>query len=317
MLKKLEKPVHPGTFIREHVIPSGMSVKDAAERLGVGRPALSNLLNGNSSLSPNMAVKLEKSFGVDRQKLLDIQAAFDRYDRQGKEKRIAARTYVPSFLTIKAGQIEDWAEKNIDARHLLPVLLRKLIHSTGDELRQVDFPGYDNAERSGWDGWVEADAATPWIPEGKAGWEFGTNKNPKIKAENDYANRASVPPDEKAECTFVFVTPRNWPGKTDWARSKQAESDWKAVRAFDASDLEQWLEESISAQMWLAEQLNMPEISEFETLKQSWRRWKEASEPNMTRTMFEPSIIAYRERFKEWLEKPSEKPFVARGGFHR
>ena len=310
MSKKLEKPVHPGTFIREHVIPAGMYVKDAAERLGVGRPALSNLLNGKSSLSPNMAVKLEKSFGVDRQKLLDIQAAFDRYDRQGKEKSIAARTYVPSFLTIKAGQIEDWAEKNIDARHLLPVLLRKLIHSTGDELRQVDFPGYDNAERSGWDGWVEADAATPWIPEGKAGWEFGTNKNPKIKAENDYANRASVPPDEKAECTFVFVTPRNWPGKTDWARSKQAESDWKAVRAFDASDLEQWLEESISAQMWLAEQLNMPEISEFETLKQSWRRWKEASEPNMTRTMFEPSIIAYHERFKEWLEKPSEKPFV-------
>ena len=310
MSEKLEKPVHPGAFIKEQVIPAGMSVTDAAKRLGVGRPALSNLLNGNSSLSPNMAVKLEKSFGVDRQKLLDIQAAFDRYDRQGKEKSIAARTYVPSFLTIKAGQIEDWAEKNIDARHLLPVLLRKLIHSTGDELRQVDFPGYDNAERSGWDGWVEADAATPWIPEGKAGWEFGTNKNPKIKAENDYANRASVPPDEKAECTFVFVTPRNWPGKTDWARSKQAESDWKAVRAFDASDLEQWLEESISAQMWLAEQLNMPEISEFETLKQSWRRWKEASEPNMTRTMFEPSIIAYRERFKEWLEKPSEKPFV-------
>ena len=309
MSEKLEKPVHPGTFIREHIIPAGMSVKEAAERLGVGRPALSNLLNGKSSLSPNMAVRLEKSFGADRQKLLDIQAAFDRYDRQGKEKRIATRTYVPSFLTIKAGQIEDWAERNIDARHLLPVLLRKLIHSTGHELRQVDFPGYDNAERKGWDGEIEADAATPWIPEGKSGWEFGTNKNPKSKAESDYANRASVPTDEKAECTFVFVTPRNWPGKTDWARSKQAEGDWKAVRAFDASDLEQWLEESIPAQMWLAEQLAMP-VSGFETLGQCRQRWEEASEPKMTPTIFEPSIIAYRERFKEWLEKPSEKPFV-------
>ena len=78
MSEKLEKPVHPGTFIREHIIPAGMSVKEAAERLGVGRPALSNLLNGKSSLSPNMAVRLEKSFGIDRQKLLDIQAAFDR-----------------------------------------------------------------------------------------------------------------------------------------------------------------------------------------------------------------------------------------------
>ena len=309
MSEKLEKPIRPGAFIREHVIPVGMSVTDAAKRLGVGRPALSNLLNGNSSLSPNMAVRLEKSFGGDRQKLLDMQAAFDRYDKQGEEKSIAARTYVPSFLTIKAGQIEDWAERNIDARHMLAVLLRKLIHSTGDELRSVDFPGYDNAERRGWDGWVEADAATPWIPEGKSGWEFGTNKNPKRKAESDYANRASIPPDEKAECTFVFVTPRNWPGKTDWARSKQAEGDWKAVRAFDANDLEQWLEESIPAQMWLAEQLAMP-ISAFETIDRCWQRWEEASEPKMTPKMFDPSIIAYRDTFKEWLEKPSEKPFV-------
>ena len=310
MCEKLEKPVHPGTFIKEHVIPAGMSVTDAAKRLGVGRPALSNLLNGNSSLSPNMAVRLEKSFGVGRQKLLDIQAAFDRYDRQGQEKRIAARTYVPSFLTIKAGQIEGWVEGNIAARHLLAVLLRKLIHSTGDELRQVDFPGYDNAERKGWDGWIEADAATPWIPEGKSGWEFGTNKNSKSKAESDYAARlGSVSPAERAECTFVFVTPRNWPGKTDWARSKNAEGGWKAVRAFDASDLEQWLEESIPAQMWLAEQLAMP-VSGFETLDQCWQRWEEASEPKMTPTMFEPSIVAYRGTFREWLEKPSEKPFV-------
>ena len=64
-----------------------------------------------------------------------------------------------------------------------------------------------------------------------------------------------------------------------------------------------------STQMWLAEQLAMP-VSGFETLGQCRQRWEEASEPKMTPTIFEPSIIAYRERFKEWLEKPSEKPFV-------
>ena len=309
MSEELEKSIHPGTFIKEHVIPAGISVTNAAKRLGVGRPALSNLLNGNSSLSPNMAIRLEKSFGADRQKLLDLQAAFDLHKRRGKEKAVTVHAYVPAFLTIKARQIEEWPEKTIDARHLLPVLLRKLIHSTGHELRRVDFPGYDNAERKGWDGWVEAGAATPWIPEDKSGWEFGTNKNPKSKAESDYAARASVPPDEKAECTFVFVTPRNWPGKTDWARSKQAEGDWKAVRAFDASDLEQWLEESIPAQMWFAEQLAMP-VSGFETLGKYWQRWAEASEPKMTPQIFEPSILAYRKPFKDWLEKPSEKPFV-------
>ena len=310
MSKKSEKSTHPGTFIREHVIPKAMSVTDAAKRLGVGRPALSNLLNGNSSLSPTMALRLEKSFGGDRQKLLDLQSEFDRHNRRGKEKTVAVRAYVPGFLTIKARQIHDWAENNHEARQLLPVLLRKLVHSTGHELRHVDFPGYDNAERKGWDGFVEADSATPWVPEGKSGWEFGTNQRPREKAESDYAARlASVSPAERAECTFVFVTPRNWPAKTDWAKGKNAAGDWKAVRAFDASDLEQWLEESIPAQMWLAEQLGIRD-DQFETLDECWRRWAEASDPKMTPAAFEPSIIAYRNTFKKWLEKPSEGPFV-------
>ena len=310
MSKKSEKSTHPGTFIREHVIPKAMSVTDAAKRLGVGRPALSNLLNGNSSLSPTMALRLEKSFGVDRRKLLELQSEFDRHDRRGKEKTVAARAYVPGFLTIKARQIHDWAESNHEARQLLAVLLRKLVHSTGHELRRVDFPGYDNAERKGWDGLVEADAATPWVPEGKSGWEFGTNQRPSRKAESDYRARvASVSPAERAECTFVFVTPRNWPGKTDWARSKHAADYWKSVRALDASDLEQWLEESIPAQMWLAEQLGIWD-DQFETLDECWRRWEEASDPKMTPALFEPSIVAFRDTFKEWLEKPTQKPFV-------
>ena len=310
MSQQPKKPEHPGTFIRAHVIPAGMSVKEAAKLLHVGRPALSNLLNTRSSLSSNMAVRLEKAFGADRHKLLNLQAAFDRHSRSGKERAIAARTYVPTFLSIKARQIHNWPEHNHEPRRLLAVLLRKLIHSTGHELSHVDFPAYDNSERRGWDGRVEAAAATPWIPDGKSCWEFGTNKRPSTKAESDYAQRlASVPPSERANCTFVFVTPRNWPGKTQWADDKHATGDWKAVRAIDASDLEQWLEESISAQMWLAEQLGMP-VKGFETLDQCWRRWEEASEPKMVPALFEPSITAYRGTFKEWLEKPSKRPFI-------
>ncbi len=309
MSNQSKKPAHPGTFIREQVIPSEMSVTEAAKRLGVGRPALSNLVNGKSSLSPDMAVRLEKAFGADRQKLLDLQAEFDRLNRREKEKTIAAHGYVPSFLTIKAKQIQEWAD-NIEARHLLPVFLRKLIHSTGHELRQVDFPGYDNAERKGCDGLVEAAAATPWIPEGKSCWEFGTNQRPSTKAESDYIERLkTVPPSERTERTFVFVTPRNWPSKTEWASSKQAAGDWKAVKAFDASDLEQWLEESIPAQMWLAEQLALP-VNGLETLDRCWQRWREASEPKMTARIFEPSVIAYRNTFKKWLENPNKAPFV-------
>src|SRR5262249_50651385 len=213
----------------------------------VGRPALSNLLNGKSSLSSEMARRLEQAFGVDGQQLLDLQAASTQADLR-TNKTLAVSAYVPTFLAVKARQIHDWAETNVEARQHLAVLLRKLIHCTGRELIQVDFPGYDNAERKGWDGWIEAGAVTPWIPVGRSGWEFGTTQNPGIKADHDYAARlSSVEPLERRKCTFVFVTARNWPGKVEWAKKKNATGDWRAVRALDASDLEQWLEESIPA----------------------------------------------------------------------
>ena len=63
------------------------------------------------------------------------------------------------------------------------------MHSTGIELRRVDFPGYDNARRKGNDGLIEAGGATPWVPDGISHWEFGTDKNAGRKAEGDYKAR--------------------------------------------------------------------------------------------------------------------------------
>ena len=216
--------------------------------------------------------------------------------------------FAPSFLTIKAKQIENWADQ-IDARSRLSVLLRKLVYSTGQDLHQVDFPGYDNAQRQGPDGVVKSGAPNPWIPEGVSYWEFGTSQNPHGKAEKDYSARLkSVDPAERANSTFVFVTPRNWPGKTKWENEKKGTGDWKKVRAFDASDLEQWLEQAVLAQIWLAEQLGQPTRG-YETLERVWDRWANASEPPLTPEIFASSVAAYRDEFKKWLDKPSKKPF--------
>jgi addiction module HigA family antidote len=305
-----EANVHPGTYVRKMIIPSDMSVKEAAERLGVGRPALSKFLNGKSSLSPEMAVRLEKAFGADWKKLLNMQASYDRKMRVTADKEIAVRAFVPVFLTIKARQIEDWADSQIDARHHFPVLLRKLVHSTSNDLRQIDFPGYDNAQRKGNDGYVEVGVATPWVPEGSSYWEFGTDQNPGGKAESDYTARLkSVDPSVRANSTFVFVTPRNWHAKKAWEERKNEAGDWKFVRALDASDLEQWLEQSVPAQIWLAEQLALP-VKGFETLEQAWSRWANASEPPLTPEIFSPSITASRDTFKTWLNKSNNRPLV-------
>ena len=138
---------HPGRYIRKSVISSKLTIKAAAELLDVGRPALSNLLNGNPSLSSDMALRLERAFGVKREALLQKQADYDQYLTRERGKQIAVPVYAPGFLQITATQIEDWADKNLSARYQLSALLRRLVLTTGIDLTRVDFPAFDNAER--------------------------------------------------------------------------------------------------------------------------------------------------------------------------
>lgn len=71
-------PVHPGEVLKEDVLAeAGLSVAKAADILGVGRPALSAVLNGRASLSPEMALRFEKAFGVSMDLMLKMQLQFD------------------------------------------------------------------------------------------------------------------------------------------------------------------------------------------------------------------------------------------------
>lgn len=299
-----------GPFIKKRVIPAGMTVIEAARRLGVSRPALSNLLNGKALLSNEMALRLEKTFGADRSDLLARQAALERDRLRDADGAVAAGRFVPPFLAVKARDIEAWAADRTETRQQLAVLLRTLVHSTGDGLRRVDFPGGDNAQRPGWDGWVETRAATPWVPQGKSGWEFGVSTEPRRKADRDFAQRLkSTSVDERAELAFVFVTPRNWPGKKEWAKEKAATGEWKAVRAFDADDLEQWLEQSIAGQIWLADQLGFP-TQGCTPLDRFWEKWRNVCDPPITERMFAPAVEMHLDAFKGEIATPGGRPLT-------
>ena len=310
MAPQRKKPaIHPGTHIRQSILPAKLSVKKAAEMLGVGRPALSNLLNGKAALSPDMAMRFEKAFAAEASALLEMQARYDEFEARAGEDDIAVRAYAPAYLQITARQIAAWAE-TIDARAQLPALLRTLVHSTGNNLTTVDFPAFDNSQRKGWDGQITSGSATPWIPRGQSGWEFGCDKKSQTKAETDYQIRTTgVPAKERESTTFVFVTPRNWSGKDIWAKTKKALGKWKDVRAFDASDLEQWLEQSIPAQT---------RMREFQggagqggtTLHGIWLEWAGATEPELPKELFAPAAERYQERLETWLKAPPASPFV-------
>ena len=88
------KPVHPGDFIRTEIIAAhGLSVTAAAKVLGVSRPALSNLLNQNADLSGEMAVRVEKAFGVNMDALMRMQAAYDIAQARKYAGKIRVRRY--------------------------------------------------------------------------------------------------------------------------------------------------------------------------------------------------------------------------------
>lgn len=86
---------HPGAFIRAKIIgPHGLNVSDAAKVLGVTRPTLSNVLNGNASLSAEMAIRLEKAFGASMEDLVQMQTAHDIAEARKRADDIKVSRYV-------------------------------------------------------------------------------------------------------------------------------------------------------------------------------------------------------------------------------
>jgi antitoxin HigA-1 len=90
----MKNPPHPGDFIRTEIIePAGLSVTAAAAVLRVSRPALSSLVNGNADLSGDMALRLEKAFGVKMDTLMRMQASYDIAETRKREKQIRVQRF--------------------------------------------------------------------------------------------------------------------------------------------------------------------------------------------------------------------------------
>ena len=94
------KPTHPGEIIREDIIkPLGITVTDAAKKLGVTRKTLSALINCRASLSPEMAIRIAKSTNTTPESWLFMQAKLDLWNAADKG------TQVEPFLKKKAAQL--------------------------------------------------------------------------------------------------------------------------------------------------------------------------------------------------------------------
>ena len=94
----MARPAHPGQFIRMEILePLELSVTRAAAILGVTRPALSALLNGRASLSPDMALRIEKAFGPKMDTLLRMQTSYEIAKTREREGKIKIKRYEPTL----------------------------------------------------------------------------------------------------------------------------------------------------------------------------------------------------------------------------
>ena len=83
---RMHNPPHPGDFIFEiYVKPYNLSIRQIAEKLYVSPSTFSRLVNGESNISPEMALRLSKAFGRTPESWLSMQ---DNYDLWHTRKRL-------------------------------------------------------------------------------------------------------------------------------------------------------------------------------------------------------------------------------------
>ncbi len=95
-IKVRMRPTHPGVFVREEILDElDLSVGKAAAILGVRRATLSDLTNGKAGMSAEMALRIEKAFGVRMETLLNMQALADGHAMRERADSVDVERYVP------------------------------------------------------------------------------------------------------------------------------------------------------------------------------------------------------------------------------
>jgi addiction module HigA family antidote len=299
----LKKPVHPGQRLRKECFePRGLTVTEVAKQLGVTRQALNNILNGKAGVSSQMAVRLAVFFGLRPETVQQWQKDYELSQaRSGHAQRSRARGH--SFL-LSSNDLVVWAE-TIDARYALPLLLRALVRVTAESASIVDFPAMEDTQRPGWDGVVENPARSAYVPIGRSVWELSTDARPLAKVERDYQKRTLNPLGyQPAKATLVMVTLRRWAQKKQWASAKEQEGQWARVVAYDATDLEQWLELAPEIAIWLAMRIGRRPAG-VKALENFWNEFSASTAPPIGPALLLAGRGPAADRVAEWLSSGS------------
>ncbi len=210
----------------------------------------------------------------------------------------------------KAVDLEQWSG-HADARLRLPALVRRLIWATTKGQSVFRFPAQEGVQRPGWDGELVVAQGNPWVPDGESVWEMSTGADPEAKADENFEKRTkATPAAEAAQRTFVFVTPRKWIGRQQWAEARRKAGPWRDVRVLDSDDLEHWLEIAWAVDIWFARSLGK-RPADVVDLTHHWETLHQLTEPPLPAAAFLAGRIAARDSLNQALSGPPQEVRVA------
>jgi hypothetical protein len=213
----------------------------------------------------------------------------------------------PELVT--ALDLDQWSE-SLAAKSTLPVLVRRLILATA-HVTEISMRAREGVAVPGWDGQVRCDVDDPHVPRGASGWELGTSREPRHKAQSDMHDRIIDPQGvDPKTTTYVAVTSRIWRDRDNWRDARRADGPWADVRAYDADDLETWLERAPSVHYWISEQLDR-QPRDVATPDAWWERWSRRTRLVLPRGFLLAGRDATVSQVRDALGQPTQPTAVA------
>lgn len=276
-----------------------------------------NHINGIENFWRLSKVRLTKFRGVNKDILcLHIKECEFRYPNRNKNlylylpnilrKKLLSclnpKSYFMSLIT--RDHLDRWAD-DASAKSTFPQLISRLVRATTPIDTKITIPWGSATYIGGWDGIVRCNQQARYVPSGVSVWEFGTSKDYKKKANEDYEKRKKEPLGfDPKDVTFIFVTPRTWSDKNEWIQGRKDENFWGDVIVYDG--LEQWLDESPAVVKWLGVLLRI-NTDESITLEEYWEEWANTEDYSLS----PDCVLAGREKECYKLQsKLGEQPSV-------
>jgi excisionase family DNA binding protein len=278
-----------------------LSLREAARRIGVHENTIRNWVARGLLESEKVAGSRYPRFSAD-----DV----DRVAHQQQVSSEKARRTEGTSELVDADYLDSWAGSR-EAEELLPEVVARLIEGTTGVVG-VHMRTGDGIRLQGWDGLVEDSPGSPWVPTGPSAWELGTGGDPRRKADADFTSRTAKPLEvEPSVTSFMFVTPRRWPGARKWEQARRAEGPWRSVGVLDADDLAGWLRSQPATHLWFSEAVGLQPL-EVRPLNQWWDRFRRQIEPPIPPELLLAGRDEAAKSLLDRLQGPTPPPIFVR-----